>query len=1686
MADTVASLLVEINGDASGLESAIRSVSGSLQALGKSGAGISGTTKKAIDDVSKGTQSYALKLQETGKKIKSTGEAIDTVTKPLQHMALVTAAGGVAAAKFAIDFEDNFAAVKKTVDGTPEQLEAVRQGIIDLTTVGINGRNPIPQTTKELTELAAAGGQLGIKTENIVDFTEVMAQLGTATNLSGETGAATLARLMNVTNTSQDKVRNLGSTIVDLGNNFATTEAEIADMSLSMGATGVTVRMSTQDVLGYATALSSMGIEAEAGGSALQRIWMGIQNAVSSGGEDLATFAKTSGKSAEEFKKQWQQDATGAFNDFLQGLNKSSDKVGVLNELGFNNVRDQKALLALAGEKGFGILTEAIERANKAWDENTALQNEFNAKSETTASKLQITKNNIVEAARSIGETMLPTIKDLSTGAAEFAQKLAGLDEGAQQKIVKTGLAIISAGAAAKGLAGSFKTVGAITEGFGKLAQLAPGISKIGPAIKSGITSPVGIAAAAVAGLAIISKITYDSWYDSNYKWSKGLSEGNEKVRESVDEYKKLSQIKNEVKDLKATITNPDASTEQVDEAKSKLEEIKKLLSEEYNLVIKSNNSNLDEAIDSATRLSKNELQTNINNQMAKLAGLREKMASYDGDYNADYSKYQNALNEQTKYSDMKNNLSAINAEYKNGNITLGERNNKVRELAKAYGFADEAANSYGHTVSAIDEGYSYYSGQVEKYGKRLGDLVNAQKEYVAVSTEMANWNTELLNMAALEGDSESTQKYLANIGQLVRDAGLDMTGYAQAAALAMNNVQSLDDAWAKGGGTLDGVTNDYIRAMKEFGASAQDTAVGAALIKNGFRDIGEAANAGKLDTITQQANDLAHTIGLLPESKSIVISASGDISVAVDAKKAVDEVNKAGNVRLSVSADGDISVLDSADEKLTALAKNNLITVSLNVDTGGFDINDLDGNKIGEITAEGKITWVTGEIEEPEISDAEGKVNYETGETPETVPDASGNANFGLGAHPEKVPDASGNANFALGTHPEKAPDIHGTAYYKVVYENVQSAIKPGAAYPWAAKKATGDSYFKGGLAMVNDQKGIADPRELILDNGRAFIPDGRDVILPLSKGAKVYTASQTKRIMQGIGIPRYASGKDNSKGFIAAAESWGHYKNTHSVSIGQELQQWLDFQKQFKKNAEDIKDIEEQVFLNSKEAFTEQMTISQNWLKHQEKYTALSYEDKVDAIRRIEDKVQKAYDKGLITEREYLDTMQEWDEEYLDSFMDMIDKKRKESADYISLHTLKNDWSAIGDDPLAAYSRVKERELWEFDTTGDWETYYSHISELSDDMLGDMVSQAKEALDLQQKYFGLSAREYLDGIDEMIAKTNEFYDNLDVSAAKRAETDKELYTTRLDAQRAVYDDYIKSANDYFNIRETFDDWDEVNDSKTRFYLAELANIEKMYREHNLGWQDYMDESLDKYLSLYRAVGEEYDDILQGYTDRMSEISSEYADKRSLLQSEWDQSDRDEDIDEVNRLIGIYKNAVTDEGQKKYKDLLDQKKQLERDQELTDIEAEEKAELENIQKLYDKTEAEKTQTLKSLQRETFNVFSKAEDINFDTGSIKELAEHINADASGIKELADQTAGSIIDTAAQSAVQNMTLSDILKALNKIADKVDVSPTAQSVYYNNGTYTINNDGAARELIKRLTGTVVSGLGSVMIG
>ena len=961
------------------------------------------------------------------------------------------------------------------------------------------------------------------------------------------------------------------------------------------------------------------------GGSAIGRTWLSIETAVASGGEGLTKFAKYSGKSAEEFKEQWNTDSSGAFNGLLKGLQSAENLTVALDDLGINNTQDIQAMMALVN--GYDLVTESVNRSNTAYQENTALQEEFNAKNETTASKLANTKNNIIEAARSIGETMLPSIQDASTTVADFAKGLSQMSDEQKRAVVNTGATVIAIGAISKVSAGAIKGVGGIVEAVGNikkafsaggaLAKFAPTLTSIGAA-----AGPAALAVAGIATAAIGGKVAYDKWYQSQYRWSEGLSEGNEKVKESLEKYKSLNEVQGQIKSLKMVIESPESSQEQVDNAKSKLEEIKEMLSQEYNLVINSDNSNLDDAVEQVTKLSKNELQSNINNQRAELSELINNNSNYVQTRREAQENYNKELELQTKYSEAQSKVSNITAKIANNEITAAEGYAKAKEIYKntigsdyENAITDESDKNAESVLASITGSYKVATGILEDYKKQLDDLDGSHQELHDTAEELSNMELELLKMSVANKDNESVEKSLSDMKEFISAGKLDMNSYAQAAALAMNGVDNLESAWEKaanGDGTeLNNIINDYVHSMQKFGAYSGDIATNAALLQNGFKTVKEAAENGKLDVITEQANELAHSMGLIPENKRIVIDADGNISVVKELQQAVDDVNTKGDVKLQVSAEGDISVLDTADSKLKELINNNQVTIKFNVDTGGFDINDLNGNKLGEITATGKVIW-TNDSTEPD--------NY-------TAPPKEGNVLF---KKDSSAPD---------GYQPE---DKFATVHYTVSVEGSSieglsdksvPAARFGSTGTFVKKKvAKGTQNFEGGLAMVNDEKGISDPRELIVDKGRAFIPQGKDVVLPLSKGAKVYTASQTKAIMSGMGIPHYATGKDNSDAFTSAKDDWTHYTKTHAVTTAQELEKWLEFQEKFKSNDKDIADIEEQIFSLTQKRTQELNNLSKSYIE--ERAALNDWDDNgdnpIDAFARIRDRNMAEVEAG------------------------------------------------------------------------------------------------------------------------------------------------------------------------------------------------------------------------------------------------------------------------------------------------------------------------------------------------------------------------------------------------------------------------------------------------------------------------
>ena len=369
-----------------------------------------------------------------------------------------------------IGFESAFAGIRKTVDATENELKELEGEILNLS-------KRVPSTAEELSRVGEIAGQLGIETENIADFVEVITGMSVAfEGVNADEAAMSLAKFANITKMSQTDYEKLGSVITELGNNYAATEGDIIEMATRIAATGEVVGLSEADIMGLSTAISSVGVEAEAGGTAISKLlkqmnttsqgYASANKMISRTGFSLRelelmasnnstgfkkltdslgltqkelknsmtisrkyeNFAKTAGVSTEQLSAIMKDDAVKAMAMFIDGLNDTErngkNAVEILNDMGLTEVRLSNTILALAGSEQ--ELVDVVGTANKAWKDGTALQKEVDKRYATTESRIQMLKNSFT----ALSITLFSTFKDSFIGAVSSIQsEMEGLNK---------------------------------------------------------------------------------------------------------------------------------------------------------------------------------------------------------------------------------------------------------------------------------------------------------------------------------------------------------------------------------------------------------------------------------------------------------------------------------------------------------------------------------------------------------------------------------------------------------------------------------------------------------------------------------------------------------------------------------------------------------------------------------------------------------------------------------------------------------------------------------------------------------------------------------------------------------------------------------------------------------------------------------------------------------------------------------------------------------------------------------------------------------------------------------------------------------------------------------------------------------------------------------------------------------
>lgn len=280
------------------------------------------------------------------------------------------------------DFDRQLIAVGKTTNISGEDLKQFGREVIEL------GDRLDGITVDGLIQSAEVAGQLGVTgTANILKFSEAIEKLKLTSNIISDEQVGQFAKFIEVSSDSFENADKLASVITQLGNSFATTEAEVLANATEIQKVIAVYNTSAQGVLALGAATSTLGSEAESSRSAIQTTFGVIDEAITSG-KNLEKVLKLTGLTQKELSKQFNQDATGVFVKFVGGLNKAKNEGenlrAILNDVEITEKRAFTVVGSLAAN--YEILKDSIAQANLEYIDNAALNKEVLAASESIAS----------------------------------------------------------------------------------------------------------------------------------------------------------------------------------------------------------------------------------------------------------------------------------------------------------------------------------------------------------------------------------------------------------------------------------------------------------------------------------------------------------------------------------------------------------------------------------------------------------------------------------------------------------------------------------------------------------------------------------------------------------------------------------------------------------------------------------------------------------------------------------------------------------------------------------------------------------------------------------------------------------------------------------------------------------------------------------------------------------------------------------------------------------------------------------------------------------------------------------------------------------------------------------------------------------------------------------------------------
>lgn len=982
MAEKQEKLDAAVSAAASGMKAAERATNSWTIELSKTNMAIDKTSAqlKTVEDGMNGVADGADEAAEASEKMgMSVTQSVDAVSNAVASARLEELFDGLKeslkdSAEAAIKWESAFAGVVKTVDADEWQLEEINAGLRDMAMT-------IPVTAEELAAIAENAGQLGIAAGDVLQFTETVANLAATTNMTSEQSAVQFARFANITKMTADEYGRLGAVVVDLGNNMAATETEILDMGMRLAAAGNAAGLAKPEILGIAAALSSVGLEAEMGGSAFSKAIKQIQVSVETNAPVLEDYAEVAGMTGEAFANLWSTNTASAISQFIAGIGdvdrQGQSIISTLADLGMTEIRLSDTMGRLAGNAE--LLESAIARGNRAWVENTALVNEANIRYETTESKITLLNNAVEELRIVFGEKLKPALGEGVEGLTDTTQAIT--------ELVRESDALVPAVTGVTAALGTFAGVAAV----------GTAIKTVLPAIASFVTlggGVVGVVAgvgAAVAGL-VTGLAVYKAAQDEANDKMREYRESAEKLTETAEEQKKAYQsatdgIQREEEALISLVQELDVLIDKEQKTasdKAEIQEIVKQLNESlpglalsYDELSNSLNKSASEMelwIEQAILLDKQQAE------LANMKSAKESLANAEEEMKKIREAYRESAERVVEYKGRLDELREANEklDWETQAEEIGKNSTEMAELndliAEEKRLQEGLWETYATVRKVRDEAYAGVERAkklYDEYGDSIETASENQKKAAGTALALAGaYETVAEETSALEEELSALEKEYEEAS-----AGIEELGDALVEALKKQTEKARDNALADLDSQIEGVkekleeeTAAYEAAYTEregFIERLTETALGGLQEQIELLNEITAESQGLLDELEKKA-DLQDQIGKISGFQL-------DIDSATEAERLLGGFGGAFGHTLEIYDGMAERAMDEMGAKLAELGDGYKVIF----DQYKEDVDYVAGRYAAEISSAGEeVIRLNAELEKLK-SEAAGKANY-------------------------------------------------------------------------------------------------------------------------------------------------------------------------------------------------------------------------------------------------------------------------------------------------------------------------------------------------------------------------------------------------------------------------------------------------------------------------------------------------------------------------------------------------------------------------------------------------------------------------------------------------------------------------------------------------------------------------------------